>query len=244
MKSKDVRLFAFAGVILVLLIAETVLAQESTEWKYSAAFYVWMPDIDGTVGALGRNVPVDASFSDLIRNTKFGVMSGIRAKKDRLVISGDFIYVRLESELDLPPVQVNVNPVLIEGDLGYEVAKNVEVYGGARILSVENTIQIKAPINVEVGATKTWVDPVVGIRLSPQFSDRWSFIVRADIGGFGAGSELTYQVQGYAVLHLTGKAGLAFGYRLLDIDYTEDGGDQFVLDMQIKGPSVGFIYKF
>jgi hypothetical protein len=228
----------------MLLIADSVLAQESSEWNYSAAFYVWMPDIDGTVGALGRNVPAEASFSDLISNTKFGVMTGIRAKKDRFVINGDFIYVRLESKVDLPPVQVNVNPLMIEGDLGYEVTKNVEIYGGARILSVENTIQLKAPINLEVAATKTWVDPVIGIRLSPQFSDRWSFIVRADIGGFEAGSELTYQVQGYAVLHLTEKAGLAFGYRLLDIDYAENGGDQFVLDMQIKGPSVGFIYKF
>ncbi|HRV36145.1 MAG TPA: hypothetical protein P5520_09740, partial [Desulfomonilia bacterium] len=39
-----------------------------------------------------------------------------------------------------------------------------------------------------------WVDPIVGVNLSVPFSKRISAGVLADIGGFGAGSDLAWEV--------------------------------------------------
>ncbi|MCK7577560.1 MAG: hypothetical protein MZV65_18315 [Chromatiales bacterium] len=37
-------------------------------------------------------------------------------------------------------------------------------------------------------------DPVIGIRVIAPFAEHWSFVGYADIGGFGMGSDITYQV--------------------------------------------------
>jgi hypothetical protein len=233
-------------IIAMLLLSSTAHSQESDQWNYSAAFYMWMPGVDGTVGALGRSVDAKASFTDLISNTKFGVMAGLLARKDRFSITGDFIYVRLGTDEQLPPFKIDVEiiPTMVEGTGGYQIAKNVDVYGGIRFYSVENNITFNGPQTVEVDATKQWVDPIVGIRFSPELSKRFSVLTRFDVGGFGAGSDLSWQLHAYTLWHVTDKGSIAFGYRVLDIDYQEEGGTQFQLDMQIKGPSVGFVYKF
>lgn len=230
----------------MLFSANSAHSQETEKWNYTAAFYMWMPGVDGTVGALGRTVDAEASFTDLISNTKFGVMTGLLARKGRLSITGDFIYVRLGTDEQLPPFKVDVEiiPTMLEGTGGYEIANNFDVYGGIRFYSVENNITFNGPLTVEVDATKRWVDPIVGLRFSPELSKHFSVLAKADVGGFGAGSDLSWQLQAYGMWHVTEKSSIAFGYRVLDIDYKEESGNQFSLDMQIKGPSVEFVYKF
>jgi hypothetical protein len=66
-----------------------------------------------------------------------------------------------------------------------------------------------------------------------------------EVGGFGAGSDFTWQVFPTLDLRLTDKASLEFGYRWLDIDYgTAEGNEQFRYDMLTQGPVVGFGFRF
>ena len=37
---------------------------------------------------------------------------------------------------------------------------------------------------------KSWLDPLVGVRFNHEFNDRWSVVLRGDVGGFGVSSEL------------------------------------------------------
>ena len=246
MLSKKSSLGLLCIFALMLFSASTAQSQEAEKWNYTAAFYMWMPGVDGTVGALGRTVGAEASFTDLISNTKFGVMTGLLARKGRFSITGDFIYVRLGTDEQLPPFKIDIEiiPTILEGTAGYQIAKNVDVYGGIRFYNVENNITFNGPLSLEVDATKRWVDPIVGLRFSPELSKRFSLLTRIDVGGFGAGSDLSWQLHAYGLWHVTEKGSIAFGYRVLDIDYQEESGKQFLLDMQIKGPSVGFVYKF
>ncbi|HEY7160927.1 MAG TPA: hypothetical protein VH815_06685, partial [Acidobacteriota bacterium] len=224
MLSKKFSLGLLCIFALMLFSASTAQSQETEKWNYTAAFYMWMSGVDGTVGALGRTVDAEASFSDLISNTKFGVMTGLLARKGRLSISGDFIYVRLGTEEQIPPFKVDIEiiPTMLEGTGGYQIGKNVDAYAGIRFYSVENNITFNGPVNVEVDATKRWVDPIVGLRFTPDFSKRFSLLAKADVGGFGAGSDLSWQLQAYGLLHLNDKSSIAFGYRVLDIDYKEE----------------------
>jgi hypothetical protein len=66
-----------------------------------------------------------------------------------------------------------------------------------------------------------------------------------EIGGFAAGSDLTWQVFPTLSLRLADKASLEFGYRWLDIDYAVgDGIDEFGYDMLTQGPVLGFGLRF
>ena len=44
----------------------TAIAQENDGWKFRISPYLWMLGLDGTTAALGNNVAVDASFSDIL----------------------------------------------------------------------------------------------------------------------------------------------------------------------------------
>ena len=71
---------------------------------------------------------------------------------------------------------------------------------------------------------------------------------RADFGGFGAGAELTTNLQGGVAITLKEKFLLVFQYRWMDIDYTQ--GDAplnrnfFEYDATSQGALIGFGFEF
>ena len=71
------------------------------------------------------------------------------------------------------------------------------------------------------------------------------FRLYTEIGGFGAGSEIAWQVFPNAGIRLTERLGLEFGYRALGTDYESgEEGDHFVWDTVMHGPAVGLTIRF
>ncbi len=52
--------------ISALLMPGVVTAQESDGWKFRLTPYLWALGLDGTTAAMGNDVPLDASFSDIL----------------------------------------------------------------------------------------------------------------------------------------------------------------------------------
>jgi hypothetical protein len=75
-------------------------------------------------------------------------------------------------------------------------------------------------------------------------SDRWTFQGRADVGGFGVGSELTWNAALTFLYEATEKVTVGLGYRVMDIDYEEDGLTGFVYDAQLPGALLGVGFRF
>lgn len=74
-------------------------------------------------------------------------------------------------------------------------------------------------------------------------SDRWDLSLRGDIGGFGIGSDFTWQMTallGYRFPLFGADATAAIGYRILDQNY-DDG---FEWDMTLHGPVLGLGIRF
>ena len=94
-----------------------------------------------------------------------------------------------------------------------------------------------------------WVDPILGFRLKHQFTQHQEMMVRADIGGFGLGSQFTWQavaVYGYG-WQLDGgqKITAMLGFRALGVNYSSGWGDDTVgINEILYGPIVGVSYKF
>jgi opacity protein-like surface antigen len=113
----------------------------------------------------------------------------------------------------------------IDADLDLVVTTGGLLPGGARSLS----------------GSESWWDPVVGVRALLPLSERWSVLLYGDIGGFGVGSDLTYQaiagVNWQFSKHVSAKAG----YRYLYQDFEKNG---FVWDMAAQGPYLGVGIKF
>ena len=69
--------------------------------------------------------------------------------------------------------------------------------------------------------------------------------MRADIGGFGVGSNFAFQIYPTVGYRFVDWFTLAGGFRLLTMDYeTGEGEQRFVYDMSIYGPFLGGIFRF
>lgn len=153
---------------------------------------------------------------------------------------------------------------IAQAGAAYEVARfaqgegtssAVDVYAGARYWysAAELTLKAKETIDFErrgwkrvdkrtikVSDSFDWVDAVVGLRVRQQLSPGHEVDFVGDVGGFGMGSNLSWQVYGgYTRSFQYGRAAVAatVGYRVLGVDY--DGGsgkNVWHLDTIMHGP--------
>jgi hypothetical protein len=68
-----------------------------------------------------------------------------------------------------------------------------------------------------------WWDPYVGVRARYNFTPAFYAIGRAEIGGFGVGSNLMWQLEGSLGLQITRCLYAEAGYRALSVDYDRGG---------------------
>ena len=96
--------------------------------------------------------------------------------------------------------------------------------------------------------SKDWVDPFVGAATQIGLTDKLSFRVRGDVGGFGVGSDITLNgvgLLGYKVRPFGLDGTLAAGYRALYQDYTDGSGrNKFTWNMTLHGPVLGLAVTF
>lgn len=148
----------------------------------------------------------------------------------------------------LPPGQQH-NPEVIRAAVSRSAALSLnelksEVSGQARsaIETAEAALHGKVAEGMtkaaksEITVSRDWVDPFVGLRLRVGMTKSWSVIGYGDIGGFGVGSELTWQLFGGLSWQVSPRVAVEFGYRHLDIDYDHDN---FLLDMAMSGGAIG-----
>jgi len=129
------------AAILSLTVAasfgpSTVAAQESDSWEFRVTPYLWMLGMDGTTAMLGDDVPVDASFSDILDLLNIALSVNMELSKGKVFFVLDAMYAALETDFEAPgPVAGDINIDLIIADLavGYKVNDNFDLYAGARL---------------------------------------------------------------------------------------------------------------
>jgi hypothetical protein len=94
-----------------------------------------------------------------------------------------------------------------------------------------------------------WVDPFVGARVEHQLAPGQAIELRGDVGGFGAGSQFSWQ----AIASYNRPVGMIhgipidgyLGFRALSADYTQGSGtSRFEWNNVIYGPVIGATMRF
>jgi hypothetical protein len=93
----------------------------------------------------------------------------------------------------------------------------------------------------EVSDRHEWLDPYIGIRGRLNISSRFFAGARADVGGIGIGSDLTWQAFAGVGYKLTEHIDAELGWRHLVIDYEED---DFAVDATLSGVTIGMAFRF
>jgi hypothetical protein len=90
-----------------------------------------------------------------------------------------------------------------------------------------------------------WVDPVVGLRVRHQFSPGQELQLRGDIGGFGVGSDFSWQLFGGYSCQLGDSWSGVIGYRALSVDFSEESSNRARgIDLIQHGPVFGVSYRW
>jgi len=167
---------------------------------------------------------------------------------------------------------VDFEQAIIELDGAYEIAKwrsgggsrtAVDILGGARYWYQNMAIHLNlGAVGIEPGGlivhpgraiarsgSVDWVDPVIGGRIRHQLAPGQELVLRADIGGFGAGSEFSWNALAAYSWQIAVCEGVTYsgvlGYRALDVDYEQGSGlNKYEYDVLMHGPLVGLTVGF
>ena len=117
------------------------------------------------------------------------------------------------------------------------------------IALAQNGLELRRNRAVARSGTVDWVDPLVGGRVRMEIAPGHELFVRGDVGGFGVGSQFSWQAVGgysfdYAVQNGITYSGL-IGYKALYADYAQgQGRRRYEFDMLMHGPVVGISLRF
>ncbi|MDB4285454.1 hypothetical protein N9903_00935 [bacterium] len=170
-------------------------------WHFNLApFYLWAVSIDGEAGRGAATSEVKADFDQIFDNLEGFFTAHVEAQKGCWGGIFDIAYLDIGSKAGLPSgaeIKVNVINTMAEIDGFYRLRKDMhffDILAGFRYNDQETDINIRP--GPSANANENWWDPLVGGRWIWKFGKQWSLSARGDIGGFGVGSDFTWNAAG------------------------------------------------
>ncbi|MBM6582244.1 hypothetical protein ILT44_18740 [Microvirga sp. BT689] len=163
-------------------------------------------------------------------------------------------------------LSLDIEMAIAEIGAAYEVARSgplaFDILAGARYWYQEGDLSFGVTGTVEVGDLEVtgarafarsgsvdWLDPMIGARVRYALAPGHELQLRGDIGGFGVGSDFSWQAIGAYGFELGTYQGVTFsgvvGYRALYVDYVQgEGRQRYEFDMLQHGPILGISARF
>ncbi len=220
-----------------------------SRWTAQVTPYVWGAGVAGTLTPFtgAPSLAFEESFSEVLEDLEAAFFVSGFARRDRLVFFGDASFVSSARSGRVPPGvpaegKLSQTSLTLAG--GYRLVEGpgptLDLLAGLRWWDISTEIEVAGGA-VSASPSVSFVDPIVALRVLAPLSPRWSALVYADVGGFGVGSESTYQVVGTLNYAVSERTTLSGGFRTLSVDY-RDGGT--VVDATLSGPLVGVTFQF
>ena len=241
-------------------------APQGDQWEFRVSPYLWAIQVESKVTVRGYTATVNSYFPDIWRNLEGAGMLNFEAQKGKLGFFLNPLYMKLrvdgeltrvrEPSRPLPPTRdltLNLTMGVVEFGGFYQVAKwpldwkqgkgravTLDVLGGGRYWYIHMDLDTTSPVN----PTKynDFVDPIIGIRTRMDLTDKLALNLEGDIGGFGVGSDFTWNAQGSFSYQFTHLISAFAGYRVLYVDYKAGNDNRF--QETIQGPLGGVTFRF
>jgi hypothetical protein len=226
-------------------------------WQFAISPYVWIAGISGTIDTPFQRVPrrdVSADFGDILSNLSgYAFMGTAEIRYGRFALLGDLLTLSVESDVDTPRDR------LFSGGTGRVTTTTGTILGMVRVLDDgANLLDLGAGVRPwslttrlslhqgllparTVKESSSWTDPVIAARYSLRFTESWGFTISGDIGGFGAGSEFTWQLLGTINYRANDWLELRAGYRHMNVQRERRGTD---IDISLSGPIIAATFRF
>jgi hypothetical protein len=173
-------------------------------------------------------------------------MGYFEARKARWGGGVDAVYMALGTDVPRPSANVDFNQGAYTFIGLRQLNEKVDLVFGARWNVLQGKLEFKGPLlQGTFEETRQWVEPVVGLKLAQRLGGPWSFTMEGDIGGFGAGSDLAWQLWPVIGVDVSKHATIKIGYRVLSEDYETDSGARlFKYDVITQAIALGVAFRF
>jgi hypothetical protein len=227
-------------------------------WRFEVAGYLWIHSLldDATI----EGVPIrldaelgDDAFGDFASKTYAGRGE---AWRDRLgaFVEGGLMDVDGGSIAQVVgfDIDYDLERAFVDFGLAYQVVKHemdagryftLEPYVGGRWARIKQRASAGLGPPFRVSDREDYWEPFVGARVVADLTERLQVRLGGDAGGFGAGSDLTWNALGELGIRVVGPMSLRLGYGAQGIDYEAKGG-AFELDTTAHGPRFGVALNF
>ncbi len=154
-------------------------------------------------------------------------------------------------------VDITAELSIVQAALSYDVYRStkfvgkkpeltIEAMAGARYTYLRSRVEFAGAgpfigVQTTIDESKNWIDPIVGGRVLWNLHKSWQVNLEADIGGFGAGSDFSSNLNLGVFYRITDWLLLWGGYRGL---YTNYDKNHFKFDAWIHGPYLGLGFEF
>jgi opacity protein-like surface antigen len=223
--------------------------------SFSVTSYIWATAIDGRSATLPPLPPADINlrFRDVLKELNGAMMASAEMRIERwsVLVDGQFSQVTTGGNLPGPffsALKLRSQTTTLQGSVFYRVYEDtvlaLDVGAGVRFWNLDTKLEILpglANLRIDHRQSQMWADPILGARLGVKLDGPWSLTVAGDIGGFSAGSRLTWQALGSVNYAWSENLTLKAGYRALHVDYRSGS---FSYDVTQHGPVVAATYRF
>ncbi len=230
---------------------QQLTAPNPDKWWFEIDPYLWMTALKTEADIGPVDAESDLDFGDILDHLQGALMLHAEAHKGHWGIFGDVMWAKIEAEDDIGPnnggeIEVEVGQTFLELGGLYTFGSNkatFDVLFGARAAFINTDIEIIGAAGGDASrdGDTSWVEPMIGGRFRYAFTPKWFISTRADVSGFGLGSEITWNANAFVGYRFTKMFSMALGYRYMFIDY-EDG--DLDMKMTMQGPVLGFGFRF
>lgn len=236
-----------AAILAAALCTALAAPATAQDWSGQVTLYGWGAGVGGdfTPFTGAPTLSFDKSLSEVLEDLDAAFFATGLARRGNLVLFGDLTYTSSSRSGLIPPGipatgEVTLKSITLAAGRRFDAGggTTVDLLGGLRGWDIDGAITTPGP---SIAPSASFIDPILAVRVNTPLSDRWSVLSYADIGGFGAGSDFTWQAAVTANWQARDNLWLSVGWRHLAVDYS-DGGTVF--DGAMSGPLLGVTLQF
>ena len=238
--------------------AQEALASGSDGYQFFVTPYLWLASVHATTLTPLERVPeVNSNVStiDLLSHLDGApFMGSFEARYGALGFLTDAIHLPVSTKITTHDIFFNGGNAELKADTGTGIALyrffqdpvqfadgglGFRAWGFSSDLSL-NPGQLQGQA---LNRTGSWTDPLIGARYYRDLGNGWGLTGYGDVGGFGVGAHIDWQVLGTIDYTLNHSWNLHLGYRSLNFNITGSQG-RFGFDVHMRGPIFAGTFRF
>jgi len=230
-----------AAVLALFCCAAGQAADDSSGWDFRLTpLYYWSVNISGDTNVDASEPPNDLDSFDFEFEGAFS--TNFKAVyNQRWGLDADVVALSLSDTNEHTELKFKYKQWELAGFYRMPAGQgSVDWLAGGRYF--DGSVELE-PTGLKGEAD--WVDPFVGARWNWPFADTWSLSLRGDIGGFGVGSDFSWQTIALVDWAPWKHVSIRGGIRALSLDYSTGSGQDLVdFNITMAGPVIGVSFRW